>query len=56
MGDCIKGLKGCMRCLYQQLMNTLSKKQLAVLHVQSHPFLPDIVALSEALEQLGWGQ
>lgn len=56
MRACVKGLEGCVRCMTLQLMNTLSRKQLALLLVQSHPFIPDTVALAEALEQLGWVQ
>jgi hypothetical protein len=56
MRECVVGLKGCVLCLVLQLMNTLSRKELALLQVQAHPYIPDTIALVEAWEQLGWGQ
>lgn len=37
-----------------QLINTLSKKQLAVMCVHAHPFAPDAISMCEALDELGW--
>ncbi|WIA32479.1 hypothetical protein OEZ86_003298 [Tetradesmus obliquus] len=41
-------------CQILQFHNTLSNKQMAELYVSSWPFLPDSLAVCEALDELGW--
>jgi hypothetical protein len=41
-------------CLTLQYANTLSRKQLAVMCVQSFPFMFDCICICEAMDALGW--
>eukprot|EP00775_Hariotina_reticulata_P008677 gene8677-8858_t len=42
------------QCTLMVLINTLTRHQLALLFVQSYPFMPDPLAICEAFEDGNW--